>query len=366
MKHLFALTLCGVLLAGCDAGRPAAPSPDFGFVPDQAPPAGFTVMTRNLYIGADVDAVIAALATPDPGDDLPALLAALAVLQRTDFPARAAGLADEIARARPHAVGLQEVDRLEVDLTPLGLPLVLSQDMLPALLAALAARGLRYAVAGAVTNIRAAPVPGVSLTDQDVMLVDADRVAVAAVTARTFAANLGTVAPGVELVRGFVMIDATVAGLPVRIATTHLESGSGPGLAALRAAQAQELVAAVGDATPAVLLGDFNDTPAAPLHAVIAAAGFRDAWAALRPGAPGFTCCEAADLSNRVAALDQRIDYVFARGLGGPAGPLAGRIAIVGDRPGDRVPGPAYPLWPSDHAGVVLDVLLPPAARPRP
>ena len=76
----------------------------------------------------------------------------------------------------------------------------------------------------------------------------------------------------------------------------------------------------------------------------------------------GFTCCEVADLSNRVAVLDQRIDYVFARGIGGPNGKLLGQITIVGDRPGDRVPGPAYPIWPSDHAGLVANLLVPPAA----
>jgi hypothetical protein len=31
-----------------------------------------SVMTRNLYVGANVDAVIAALASPDPSDDFPA------------------------------------------------------------------------------------------------------------------------------------------------------------------------------------------------------------------------------------------------------------------------------------------------------
>ena len=37
-------------------------------------------MTWNMYVGADVDAVIAALLSPDPSDDQPALLAAIGTL----------------------------------------------------------------------------------------------------------------------------------------------------------------------------------------------------------------------------------------------------------------------------------------------
>ncbi len=35
------------------------------------------VMTQNMYVGADLDVVIAALASPDPNDDVPALLGAI-------------------------------------------------------------------------------------------------------------------------------------------------------------------------------------------------------------------------------------------------------------------------------------------------
>ncbi|MGH7702338.1 MAG: endonuclease/exonuclease/phosphatase family protein, partial [Gemmatimonadales bacterium] len=283
------------------------------------------VMTRNLYIGADVDAVIGALASPDPTDDAPALLAGIAVLQRTDFPARVEALADEIARAAPHVVGLQEVDRLQIDLTALGLPIDIELDFLPVLQAALAARGLNYTVAGQVTNLTAAPFPGINVTDHDVILVDANRVTVdPAVITRTYSLNIGVVAPGVELKRGWVQIEASIQGVPLTIATTHLESGSAAGLSALRAGQAAELVGSVGAASPAILLGDFNDTPGSAMYGVVTGAAFSDSWAALRPGASGFTCCELPDLSNHVAGLSHRIDYVFARGIGGPQGKLQG------------------------------------------
>src|SRR2546422_11429163 len=113
--HRSAACALGMLaLAGCYDAQLAGPRPSAAARPTlsatpTAPGARtITVMTRNLYIGADVDQVIGALASPDPNDDVPALLAAIAVLQRTDFPTRAGALADEIARARPHVVGLQE------------------------------------------------------------------------------------------------------------------------------------------------------------------------------------------------------------------------------------------------------------------
>lgn len=50
--------------------------------------ANRSVYSQNVYIGADVDAVIGALASPDPGDDVPALLTAIQTFQATDHAAR--------------------------------------------------------------------------------------------------------------------------------------------------------------------------------------------------------------------------------------------------------------------------------------
>ncbi|HEU5262960.1 MAG TPA: endonuclease/exonuclease/phosphatase family protein [Gemmatimonadales bacterium] len=365
MNRFSPLVLGIVVLGGCHDASVVGPAPSAPSGPSfsRARPApAITVLTRNLYIGADVDAVISALASHDQGDDMPALLRAVETLQKTSFPTRAQALADEIARARPHVVGLQEVDRLDIDLTGLGLPVNIHLDFLPVLRAALAARGLNYTIAGQVENLVATPLSGISVTDHDAILVDADRVTVGpTVTTRTFTFNIGVVAPGVELKRGWVAIDATVEGAAFRIASTHLESGSAADLSTLRAAQAAELVGSVGTASPAILLGDFNDVPGSLMHDVVTGAGFTDVWAAMRPGVRGFTCCEVPDLSNHVAVLHQRIDYVFARGIGGPNGKLLGQVTIVGDQPSDRVPGPAYPIWPSDHAGVLVSFLAPPA-----
>ncbi len=308
------------------------------------------VMTRNLYVGADVDAVIGALLTSDPADDQAALLAAISTLEETHFPARAAAIAGEIARTRPHVVGLQEVSTVDISLPPLGVEVHL--DFLPMLLAELSARGLQYEIAARVRNIEAAPFPGVSLIDEDALLVDGARVEVHGTSAQRFTANLGEVAPGVLLARGWVTATVTIGRRTYTIASTHLESGDAPGLDQLRAAQAAELAQALAGAAPAILMGDLNDLPASPMYQVLIGAGFIDVWDALRPGSRGYTCCHLPDLSNRAQDFHKRIDYVFARD-GKQGGRLSGRIHRLGDDPADRFSGPAHRLWPSDHAGLV-------------
>lgn len=354
--------LLGALAIGASACMdPMTDSGDGGLFSAQEA-AGSTrsisVISRNLYVGADVDRVIGALASPDPADDLPALLGAIAVVQATDFPARAHAFAREIERQRPHVVGLQEVSRLDIDLTPLGIPApVIHQDFLPTLLQALADRGLDYRVAATVQNTTAAPLPGVSLVDYDALLYDARRADAGPVlAARQFQQNIGTVAPGVTILRGYVAAEFRVGGRSHTVLNTHLESGSAPGLDLLRAAQATELATVLGNLNPVILLGDFNDFPGSLMHQVLSGAGFTDLWASLYPGIGGFTCCHAEDLSNPEAAFDQRIDYVWTRGTGRPAGEVVGRMERLGARAAEKFPGPAHPLWPSDHAGLAAVV----------
>ena len=364
MKPLLRAIPLAVLLAGCTESAPLAPSFD-GVAPEfdrsHAAVDDVTVLNWNLYIGADVDVVIGALASPDPTDDLPALLAAIATLRETDFPSRAAAIADAIERARPEVVGLQEVWTIDIDLRPLGLALEVDLDFLAILESALAARGLDYDVAAIVTNVEAAPIPGaVLVVDHDAILVDPHRVAVSSRVAQNYVNNLGPVAPGVTLVRGFVGITGTIGGQSYAFFNTHLEPNlTGLDLTTLRAAQAGELLLAVGAAPRAILMGDFNDVPGSLMHHVLAGGGFADMWAALRSRAPGLTCCHVEDLSNRRATFAERIDYVFARGIGRAPRELVGEIRRLGDAPADRVPGPEHPLWPSDHAGLLARLLAP-------
>jgi len=170
MRRLAALGVSLVLLSACADDSPVGPASGGAASPEagQALAAGadrVTVLSFNVYPGANVDLVIGALANADPTDDLPALLFAIETLQRTDAAARLAALADQIARHRPHVVGLNEVDKIDIDLTVIGLPIAIHEDFLGSLQAALADRGLDYVVAAKVQNITTLPFPFVSFVD---------------------------------------------------------------------------------------------------------------------------------------------------------------------------------------------------------
>src|SRR5512141_112320 len=70
-----------------------------------AAPVPVPVLTRNLYLGADLTPVIQAT---DGAQFLAATTAVWAMVQRNDFHVRARAIADEIAWTQPALVGLQE------------------------------------------------------------------------------------------------------------------------------------------------------------------------------------------------------------------------------------------------------------------
>ena len=353
-----------LLILGCGESVSPVPrplSPLYRTTAGSAAARDITVMAQNVYVGADVDLVIGALLTPDPADDFAALMFAIETLGKTDFPTRAAAIADEIARVRPHAVGLQEISNIDIELGPLGVPIAVHLDFLAILQSALAERGLHYAVAASVTNTDAQLVGGlVRLVDHDVLLVDVDRVTISGAGGQNFAARVPPEAVGgIALLRGWVWADVTIDGASLKLVSLHAEANlAGQSLSQLRAGQMLELVSTLGTSR-AILMGDFNDHPGSLMYQVLQGAGFTDAWAALRPGAIGNTCCHAADLSNYRVELEQRIDYVFTRGVERADGKLFGQIDRFGEVPADRVAGPAYPLWPADHVGLVAALRLP-------
>jgi len=362
MKALVRVSLV-LLLIGCGDATLVGPSEDIseadlhrthghGF------PHAISVLDWNIYIGTNVDAVIVALATPDPTDDLAALQTAVETLIATDFPTRAQAIVREIERRRPHVVALQEVSTIAIDLTGLGLPVTIDLDFLVILQATLAAHGLHYDVGASVTNVVANPIPGISVVDYDVMLVDTDRVTVTSVIAENYVNNVGPVTAGVSLIRGYAGVEATIHGESYLFLGTHLEPDLDGDLSLLRAAQAAELAAAIGSAERVVVMGDFNDVTSSPMYQTMTAAGFTDVWADVHHHAPGLTCCHLPDLSDRHPPFTQRIDYVFARGLGSRHG-VHGQIERLGAIRSQRIRGPGLPNWPSDHAGLAARLLTP-------
>jgi hypothetical protein len=87
MRRLFAFALLAVSLAACDDD-----------IIGNGEHGEFTVMTRNIYVGTDIDILMMT-----PAQDIPVVVAQLwAEIQATDFADRAEALADEIAEHQPH------------------------------------------------------------------------------------------------------------------------------------------------------------------------------------------------------------------------------------------------------------------------
>ncbi|HEY7636317.1 MAG TPA: endonuclease/exonuclease/phosphatase family protein [Gemmatimonadales bacterium] len=348
------------LALACTDGTAPEPAGDIGGLSTAAHSVSrITVLTQNMYPGTNLDLVVAALASPNPNDDAPALQFALQTLSETDYPARAALLADEIARKRPQAVALQEVSTFNIAAAIAGTDIQL--DFLPILSAELAARGLHYVEAGAGTNYSLDPIPGVSYSQGDALLIDADQVTINSASHHVFTTNIGEVAPGVTLRQGWSVADADVSGKRVLFVSTHPESNLGDiSLSLLRAAQVTELVSTLPSDVPAVIMGDLNDEPGSPMYQVLTGAGLMDVWRALRPGVTGNTCCHDDNLGDKIARFDEHIDFVFARGFGRGAPGLQGQISLFGDQPSERTEGPLHPIWASDHAGILASLLTPP------
>ncbi len=356
-------------------------------------PATVTVMTRNLYLGADINRPVRAAS----GRTGPAALVALGlannevrkIVDETDFAVRSRLLAAEIATARPDVVGLQEValwrsGPLQLDQPGRLNASTVDYDFLSMLLTELARRQVSYDVVQAqeesdvegpafLGNPRAGTARlarDVRLTLRDVILV---RTA-AGITVRDrgsgqYAARIQIELAGIpyRYIRGFAWADLKIGKTRFRFVTTHLESRS----ADVNLAQADELLAGPAGVRPGltVIACDCNSDPqdqtVAPSDTVPAAAaytrltssgGFADAWLAQRlPAGPGFTSWMGETLRDPTAQLSRRIDLVLARGLR-PEQLAACRAEVTGNEPADRDPGTG--LWPSDHAGVVVQIPL--------
>lgn len=375
MKHILPIAAIACLVVAAACSEPTAPGPANSaaraYAGNEAVRSAdrITVYTQNLYVGADVDAIIDALTSGDQGAAFAALANAVATLHRTDFATRAAAIADEIASSRPDVVGFQEGSKIDVDLTQLGFPqLVAHEDFLTSIETALADRGLtNYAVVDTVTDVQASLLFGlVSLIDYDIMLVNTDRVTVNSHHKQNFIHNDGPLGSDIDLVRGFVRALVTVEGREYVVATTHAEgtdlTALGIDYHQLHAQQMQEIVDDVDQFDlPAIVMGDLNDADTTPMYDVLLDAGFADLWRTLRPGVAGNTCCHLSDLSDPRPGLGefkQRIDYIFVRGFAHSRA-ATGRITRFGLLTSDRLTGPDGTIWPSDHAGLVATLVVP-------
>ena len=326
------------------------------------------VMTRNLYLGADLSPVFAAAAKGDGPGIVQATTAAWQDIKATNFPERAGALADEIEHSEPLLVSLQEVSLFRTgppdSITGTPTPAEhVELDYLDILLKELGQRGLHYAPV-TVTKEADAENPGytapgvlqdIRLTDRDVILARTDVSSSKLQLSNKQMGNYATYASlpigqtgqSIKLLRGWGSVDVTLRGQTFRFINTHLEQ-EGP-LNAIQVAQGNEILNGPANTSlPVILVGDFNsraDGTGTPTYSNLIGAGFKDAWSATHPTDLSNTWGHDADLLNTTVNLTQRLDLVLFRN-----NLCALDADVVGDELSDRTPSG---LWPSDHAGVV-------------
>ena len=320
------------------------------------------VMSQNLYIGADLSRLLTGQSTPA---DL------LATVEQTNYPARAAEIAQGIDDFNPDLIGLQEVSLITVfTFDAQGNEVILQEDdYLQILLDELEVVDDRYEVAASVTNADVTlpidPANGIfgRVIDRDVVLyrntttsIDPDSVVVDNFDA-VFTPSFGGVP--IPFLRGYVALNAHVHGRDFRFVNTHLEVAAAEGglcvspdgvVFACQDAQAEELIDVLaGDGLSTILVGDINAEPGMEAYNIIDRAGYTDTWTIRYPEPieAGFTCCQSETLDNIKSQLTQRIDHIF---IEDSIDPVLTRTTVVGDwekRKTKTVP----PLWYSDHGG---------------
>ncbi len=354
-----------------------------------------TVMTRNLYIGADITRPLRAA---DGRTGQQALLdlghanhELRQTVDRTSFAVRGQLLAAEIVATRPDLIGLQEVALWRhgpLQLEQLGQLNAedVKYDFLAILLADLDQRGVGYEVvqvqqesdveapaftgnpftgtAGAARDVR--------LTVRDVILMrQGSGIRVTGTGGAQYGQVLRVDLAGVpfSFVRGYAWADAVVGASRLRFVTTHLESQNDD----VATSQARELLGALAaDSKETTIIAcDCNAAPGRPragrgelsapptTYQVLTSDRFTDLWLQ-QPKSAGAGRGDTAGLSERVndptaSSFTRRLDLVLAR----PSD--SGRVTVIrGEVTGNELTDrdSRSGLWPSDHAGVVLQLGL--------
>jgi hypothetical protein len=352
--------------------------------PAKHEPKGTTVnvMTRNLYLGADLGP---AIQSPSTEAFIEANGGIVRQVEATNFPVRAKGLAKEILTEKPDLVGLQEVALWRSAPPSLGPVLsnkpeatAVKYDFLALLLEQLNKGKVQYrpvvvqpefdfeapanangvagdGPGGGTGLLKNADVNG-RLTMRDVILA---RVGAGVRTSHPASANFSHLlvvkvagSKEIPVTRGWTSVDAKVRGSkPFRFVNTHLESFDDASIVpSVRAQQAAELVAPGGPATgklPVVLVGDLNSdvrTEVKPgdgqAYKAIVAAGFRERSAVK----PNGCCIESSyDLKTGTKSeLDHKVDHILTD--------APKKIKLISSTVTGRKMSNGY--WDSDHNGL--------------
>jgi hypothetical protein len=357
-----------------------------------------TVMTRNVYLGADLTPAIEA---ENISTAIDAAGEIVNEVDSTNFPERAVLLADEIKKSKADLVGLQEVahwtDQTPSDLgaPPIGIgdPATNNRyDFLALLQQELKNAGAKYEVVGVQNEFQAElpantdgdpntghPIGGadedVALLMRDVILAKkGSKVKTGKLTQGNYTTRFETAVAGRPVVadRGWLAVEAKVGSkgkgkkasaakkkggkFKFRFINTHLEAFGDP---TIREAQAKELIAGPAKTNKqVVLVGDLNSglpdphniglpnvgsgDPNDPLaFEAFVDAGFKDNGARQ-------SCCD--DPADPNPLFDHTVDHVLTkRGL------KTKKAFVTGTDPTVRTPSG---LLASDHGGVVSKLQL--------
>ena len=381
-------------------------------------PYRITVMSRNLYLGADVGVALELIPNfPKAAQFM------WDQVKKTDFAARAPKLAREAAQDRPEIIGIQEAtiwyckkdffsEKVEVF------------NFLEDFIAATKSTGVGYSLASA--NGVEAFNPGYSIaaipyltkvndpetfnpifgedsaacgfTIGDALLVRDDvKDRIIQVGNSEYDATYSIVPLVMTIYRGYTWADFKVQDSVVRLITTHLESIWDENKVPNSALQAQQLVADLKDAKmPVIIMGDFNadyrdprpegdpnpgeqpvasDTCPTPggakcnAYSTMTEAGFENAspdaknpryftWGAtaLLNGADKKRASDAKKFGNQYGFTD-RLDYIFTKNAYATvSSKIIGNVWPDGSGVWDCGSDKCFP---SDHAGVVATIELP-------
>lgn len=375
----------------------------------------FTVMTRNMYLGADVGPAM---------ELLPNFSAAAEFMwkqvHQTNFNKRSVGLAREIISAQPDVVAIQEAT-VWVCTPHLWSKKTTVYDFTAQLISALKEQGANYKVASAGgkaafnTGFSINPIAQVTMvhdpetfqplfgTDDaacgfriaDALLVKSDLEVVQAGTAEYVKSY--TIIPTLMTVyRGYAWADVKIQGTTIRFIGTHLESLFDANEIPVAKLQADQLIADTASSKmPLVVMGDFNSDPRDPRPAgapnpgeqptenekcepqvtqptsAIALAACNAYWTMVDAGfmdsGPnpldpqnftwGYDALLQGAATGRPAGMTDRLDYVFTKGIRQPIS-----ASVFGNRYPEGVG-----IWDcgenkcaaSDHAGLTVTMHLP-------
>jgi endonuclease/exonuclease/phosphatase family metal-dependent hydrolase len=343
-----------------------------------------TVMSRNLYLGADLTPAIQSTSI---GGFIEANGEIYRTLEASNFPYRAKGLAAEILEQEPDLVGLQEAALWRIAPPSLlavksGVPVAteVKYDFLAELLKQLNKKGTKYRIAAvnpefdfeAPANANGTPGDGpggagggslenaelnARLTMRDAILA---RVGSGVVTSNPKVGHYEHLlvekvagAAEVTVTRGFLSVDATVRGSrKFHFVDTHFEAfDSRLEVPSVRALQATQLVGPGGAADPkqklpVILVGDLNsdiktetDPGDGQAYKVVTGAGYRE-----RSTYDPLGCCLNSTTlkTGSKKDFDHKVDHILTDD---PKGIKLVSSSITGLNKNGG-------WWDSDHAGV--------------